>query len=134
MHKERERRRFFRVKIPGTRLSYFHKFLFFSSILYSEEFCPVIDISRGGIQFQSKKFHKSQRKILMKVHIPDEKSCLDLKGQVKWSLFNPSNDYDYHVGVQFEPFVGRKGYNQPMALDKLESLEKEFMPNNKSSQ
>jgi Tfp pilus assembly protein PilZ len=121
------------MRVPGAKLSYFHKFLFFSSILYSEEFCPVIDISRGGVQFQSKKFHKFQKKILMKVHFPDEKSCLNLKGKVKWSLFSPSHDYDYHIGVQFEAFVGRRGYNQPVALDKLEELEQKFMPNNSTS-
>ena len=133
MREEKERRRFLRINVPGAKISYFQRFLFFSSIVYSEEFCPVIDISRGGIQFGSKKFHKSLRKILMKIYFPDEKSCLDLKGRVRWSLFNPFNDYDYYVGVQFEPFGGRKGYNLSVALDKLVSLEKMFIPNNISS-
>ena len=133
MREEKERRRFLRINIPGAKVSYFQRFLFFSSIVYSEEFCPVFDISRGGIRFGSKRFHKSLKKVLMKIYFPDEKPSLNLKGRVRWSLFNPSNDYNYYVGIQFEPFGGRKEYNLPVALDELISLEKKFIPNDSSS-
>lgn len=130
---KKEKRGFVRFEIPGAKVSYFQKFLFFSSILYSEEFCPVIDISRGGIKFGSRRSHKSHKKVLMKMYFPDEKSCLNLKGRVRWSLFNPFDDYDYNVGIQFAPFGGRKGYNQSLALEKLISLEKKSMTIDSSS-
>ena len=129
-HNGKERRRFTRFKVPGAKVTYFQKFFFFSSIVYSEEFCPVVDVSRGGIQFLSRRFFKSLKKILMQIYIPEEESCLNLTGRIKWSFFNPFGDYNYQVGIQFEPFVGRKGYNHSQALDKLASLETKFLPDN----
>ena len=127
-HNKKERRRFIRFKVPGATVDYFQRFFFFSSILYSEDFCPVVDISHGGIQFLSRRHLKSVKKILMKIYVPDEESYLNLIGQIRWSFFNPFGDYNYQVGIQFEPFGGRKLYNQSQVLDKLVSLEKKFMP------
>ncbi len=129
-HNGKERRRYIRFKVPGAKVTYFQKFFFFSSIVYSEEFCPVVDLSRGGIQFLSRRFLKSIKKILMQIYIPEEESYLNLTGRIKWSFFNPFGDYNYQVGIQFEPFVGRRRYNQFQALDKLASLEKKFLPDN----
>lgn len=132
-HNGKERRRFIRFKVPGAKVTYFQKFFFFSSIVYSEEFCPVVDISRGGIQFLSRRFIKSIKKILMQIYIPEEESYLNLTGRIKWSFFNPFGDYNYQVGIQFEPFAGRKRYNQSQALDKLAFLETKFSPEDSSS-
>ncbi|UCE22510.1 MAG: PilZ domain-containing protein [Candidatus Aminicenantes bacterium] len=126
-HNKKERRRFIRFKIPGATVDYSQRFFFFSSIIYSEDFCPVVDICRGGIQFLSRRHLKSAKKILVKIYISDEESHLNLIGRIRWSFFEPFGDYNYQVGIQFEPFGGRKLYNQSQVLDKLVSLEKKFM-------
>jgi len=51
-----ERRTCIRFEIPGATVSYKLKRPLLAKTSYGEEFCPTIDLSRGGLRFLSKFF------------------------------------------------------------------------------
>lgn len=132
-HKGPERRACIRFKIPGATVSHKGEKLFFSSSSYGEEFCPVLDISRGGLRFLCQKPMKMDNKIRLKIALPGEKIPLILKGKVRWSAPNPGKSYKYQVGVQFDPYGEKSGQNYPGALVKIISLEQKFTSPEESS-
>ena len=68
-----ERRLCQRFKIPGATVSY-HKGRFLSSkARIDEEFCPVLDLSRGGVRFLTQKPLKFKSKVYLQLSIPGER-------------------------------------------------------------
>ena len=129
-----ERRTCFRFEIPGATTSYkLDKFLSSSHRKYGEEFCPILDISRGGMRFVSQKALKINTKINMKISIPGERVPMTFKGRVRWSAANPGKSYKYQIGVQFNPYGEKKGQNYPGSLVKIIALEQKFIPDDKST-
>lgn len=131
-YKGLERRACKRVKIPGATVRYTEKHFFLSKKKYVEEFHPVIEISRGGIRFLGEKLISTTSKISLKISLPEEKSPLTVKGRVRWASINPAMSYKYQIGVQFNPYGKKKGYNDPEVLKKIIALEKKFLTNDKS--
>ncbi len=128
----KERRKYKRIKIPGTKVNYIQIIIFFSKKRYCEEFCPVEDISRGGIRFLCRRlFSAFKKKISMQIYIPGEKSYLNLTGRVKWKSLNPSENYQYKIGVQFIPFGEKKEYNNPDTLKRINELLQKFFSQHK---
>ena len=125
--KEVERRLCQRFKIPGATVSYRKEKLFSSKTGTDEEFCPVLDLSRGGIRFLTQKPLKFKSKIRLQLSIPGERVPLDLKGRVRWSTFNAGKSYKFQAGVQFNPYGLEKGQNVPQTLTKIVALEQRFM-------
>lgn len=133
-NKSIERRTCFRFEIPGATTSYkLDKFLSSSPGKYGEEFCPILDFSRGGIRFVSQKAFKINTKINMKISIPGERVPMTFKGRVRWSAANPGKSYKYQIGVQFNPYGEKKGQNYPGSLVKIIALEQKFIPEDKSA-
>jgi Tfp pilus assembly protein PilZ len=95
---------------------------------YGEEFCPILDVSRGGLRFVGQNNIKIDSKITMKISIPGERIPLILKGQVRWSVPNPGKSYKYQIGIQFNPYGEKKGQNYPGNLVKIIALEQKFRP------
>jgi len=122
-----ERRLCQRFKIPGATVSYGKKKLFSSKTRTDEEFCPVLDLSRGGVRFLTQKPLKFKSKISLQLSIPGERVSLDLKGRVRWSTFNAGKSYKYQAGVQFNPYGLEKDQNIPQALTKIVALEQKFV-------
>ena len=122
-----ERRTHKRVKIPGARVSYNQKKLFFTKKKYVEEFCPVVEISRGGIRFLGQRLLTTIKKISLRISIPEESSYLVLKGKVRWTSLNPSLVYRYQIGVQFDPYGESKSHNNPEILDRIIALEQKHI-------
>jgi Tfp pilus assembly protein PilZ len=122
-----ERRLCQRFKIPGATVSYRKEKLFSSKKKIDEEFCPVLDLSRGGVRFLTQKPLKFKSKICLQLSIPGERIPLDLKGRVRWSTFNAGKSYKYQAGVQFNPYGLEKGQNVPQTLTKLVALEQKFV-------
>src|SRR5665647_2542054 len=60
-----ERRLCQRFKIPGATVSYRKEKLFSSKTKIDEEFCPVLDLSRGGIRFLTQKPLKFKSKVTL---------------------------------------------------------------------
>jgi Tfp pilus assembly protein PilZ len=125
--KEVERRLCQRFKIPGATISYRKEKLFSSKTGADEEFCPVLDLSRGGIRFLTQKPLKFKSRIHLQLSIPGERVPLDLKGRVRWSTFNAGKSYKFQAGVQFNPYGLEKGQNVPQTLTKIVGLEQRFV-------
>jgi Tfp pilus assembly protein PilZ len=122
-----ERRLCQRFKIDGATVAYRRDRLLASKSGIDEEFCPVLDLSRGGVRFLTQKPLKFKSKIRLQLSIPGERAPLDLKGRVRWSTFNSGQSYKYQAGVQFNPYGLEKGQNSPQALTKLVVLEQRFV-------
>lgn len=129
-----ERRTCLRFEIPGATISYkFDKFIPSGSNNFTEEFCPILDISRGGLRFLSQKSYKINTKLLVKISVPGEQVPLQLKGRVRWAAANSGRSYKYQIGIQFNPYGEKKGQNYPGTLVKIIALEQKFCSNEENS-
>jgi hypothetical protein len=128
----KERKKFKRLKIPRATVNIIQRHFLFYRKKYSEEFCPVVDLSRGGVRFLCRKLlSTSIKKISLQIYIPGERSYLNLKGRIKWISLNPMVNYKYQVGVQFNPFGEKKDHNRPEKLKRIVELEKKILTSNK---
>jgi len=127
-----ERRTCLLFEIPGATVSHKTKKFFPSKDKYGEEFCPVLDISRGGLRFLSQVPSKIYKNLILKVSIPGERIPLVLKGQVRWVSPNAGKSYKYQIGVQFNPYGEKKRQNYPGTLVKIIALEQKFSTGKKS--
>lgn len=125
--KDVEKRLCQRFRIPGATISYRVLRLFLSKSGTDEEFCPVLDLSRGGVRFLTQKPLKFKSRIRLQLSVPGERVPLDLTGRVRWSTFNTGKSYKYQAGVQFDPYGLEKGQNGPQALTKIVGLESKFV-------
>jgi Tfp pilus assembly protein PilZ len=125
--KEVERRLCLRFNIPGATVSYRKEGLFASKTRTDEEFCPVLDLSRGGVRFLTQKPLKFKSRILVQLTIPGERVPIDLKGRVRWSTFNAGKSYKYQAGVQFNAYGLERGQNGPQVLTRIVALETKFV-------
>lgn len=121
-----ERRLCQRFKIAGATISYRKTGLFSAKARIDEEFCPVLDLSRGGVRFLTQKPLKFKSKVDLQLSIPGERAPLDLKGRVRWSTFNAGQSYKFQAGVQFNPYGLEKDQNPPQTLTKIVGLEQKF--------
>ncbi len=129
-----ERKRFRRLKIQGATVNFIQRHFLFYKRIYSEEFCPVIDLSRGGIRFLCRRLLSTIiKKISVQIYIPGERTYLNLKGRIKWTSLDPSMNYRYQIGVQFEPFGEKEEHNRPETLERIVALERKLLANNKSN-
>jgi hypothetical protein len=122
-----ERRLCQRFKIPGATISYKRERRLFGRKDFDEEFCPVLDLSRGGVRFLSQKQLKFKSKVVVQIAIPGERVPLTLRGYVRWVSYNPGKSYRYQLGVQFNPYGEKKDLNYPGALVKIIALEQKFI-------
>jgi Tfp pilus assembly protein PilZ len=127
-----ERRTCIRFEIPGATLSYKKDKALLPEPKYGEEFCPILDISRGGLRFLTQENLKINSNVTLKISLPGERVPLVMKGQVRWAAINAGKSYKYQVGVQFNPYGEKKGQNYPGALVKIIALEQKFAPAEKS--
>jgi hypothetical protein len=125
--KDVERRLCQRFSIPGATVSYRKERLFASKSGTDEEFCPVLDLSRGGVRFLTQKPQKFKTKIAQQLAIPGERVPIELKGRVRWSTFNAGKSYKYQAGVQFNPYGLEKDQNVPQSLNRIVALELKFV-------
>ena len=131
VYKGIERRTCIRFEIPGATLNYKREKTFLPEGKYVEEFCPVLDISRGGLRFLTQEDLKMNTMVSMQISLPGERIPLEMKGQVRWSAVNAGKSYKHQVGVQFNPYGEKKGQNYPGALVKIIALEQKFAPTEK---
>ncbi len=121
-----ERRLCQRFNIPGATVSYRREKLFGSGKGFDEEFCPALDISRGGVRFLNQKPLKFRTRIRLQISIPGERIPLTMLGKVRWSSFNPGKSYKYQAGIQFNTYGEDKAQNYPGNLTKIMALEQKF--------
>jgi len=127
-----EKRTCLRFEIPGATVNHKTKKIFPLKSKYGEEFCPVLDISRGGLRFLSQLSLKINKNLIMKISIPGERIPLVIKGQIRWISPNVGKSYKYQIGVQFNPYGEKKGQNYPGTLVKIIALEQKFSTEKKT--
>ena len=127
-YKGLERRACIRFEIPGATVNYKKKKILFTSNTYEEEFCPVLDISRGGLRFLGQKKLKINQELILAISVPGERAPLLMKGKVRWFTPNPGKSYRYQIGVQFHPYGEKRNQNYPGNLVKIIALEQKFAP------
>ncbi len=123
---QEEKRLSQRFIIPGATVSYRKERFIFKKNDFDEEFCKLINISRGGIRFAFRRKLKIGVKLLTQLSIPGEMSSLILRGQVRWVTASSSQTFPYQLGVQFNPYGKGKGQNYPGNLVKIIALENKF--------
>jgi hypothetical protein len=124
--KDVERRICQRFTVPGATVSYRKDGLFASRTRNDEEFCPILDLSRGGVRFLTQKPLKFKSRIVLQLSVPGERVPLDLKGRVRWSTLSAGKSYKYQAGIQFNAYGLEKGQNGPQALTRIVALEAKF--------
>lgn len=125
--KDIERRVCQRFVIPGATVSYRKERLFASTAKSDEEFCPVLDLSRGGVRFLTQKPLKFKSRVVIQLTVPGERVPFDILGRVRWSTFNTGKSHKYQAGVQFNPYGLEKGQNVPQTLTRIVALETKFV-------
>lgn len=128
-HKGKERRVCRRFKVPGATASYALSVTppaeNEKDLDWEEEFCPVSDISCGGIKYTGKKFPAINSGIVVKILIPGERTPLTFLGEVRW-LSTKEKRETCKMGIQFNPYGEGEGKNYPGLLVKLMELEHKF--------
>jgi len=119
-----ERRDCKRFTIPGATASIEAK-------EYTEEFSPVLNLSRGGLSLLGKKPLDLNSELTLKISVPGERIPLTLTGAVKWISFDDEKK-KYNIGVQFKPYGEKKGQNYPGTLVKIIALEQKFLISDKA--
>jgi Tfp pilus assembly protein PilZ len=122
-----EKRLSIRFKIPGATVSYRKKRWLFSKKGFDEEFCPLLDLSRGGLKIASRKKLKPGNKVKLQLSIPGERSSLIMLGRVRWSSSYENEVFKFQAGIQFNVYGEKKNQNYPGNLVKIISLEQKFV-------
>ncbi|MBC7364075.1 MAG: PilZ domain-containing protein [Candidatus Aminicenantes bacterium] len=125
-----EKRLSIRFKIPGATVCYQKERWLFSKKGFDEEFCPLLDISRGGLKLASRKKLKPGNKIKLQISIPGERAPLVLLGQVRWSSTYQNEVFKFQAGIKFNVYGEKKNQNYPGNLVKIISLEQKFVDGN----
>jgi len=121
--KGKEKRVCIRFKIPGATLSYKKIGFLSTSPDYEDEYCPILDLSLGGLRFLTQKNLKVNTRLSVKVSYHENGGSFYLIGKVQWIIPNPGFSYKYQVGIQFNPYGDKEGLNSPKELAKIKTLE-----------
>lgn len=124
--KGKEKRTCSRFEIPGATLSYKKTGFFSTSPNYEDEYCPILDLSLGGLRFLTQNNLKVNSKLSMKVSYHENDGTFYLLGKVQWTISNPGFSYKYQVGIQFNPYGDREGLNSSEEYSKIKSLELKY--------
>ena len=124
-----EKRTCHRFGIPGSTVSFRKEKLFSKQENYEDDYCPLLDISRGGLRLLCQRSLKINIKLILKISIPDESTVLRLRGKVTWAVLNPGKSYKYQIGIQFNPYGERAKQNPPAILMKIIALEEKLTKN-----
>ena len=125
----KERRVCRRFRVPGATVNYTLKKSYSpdkkEETLWEEEFCPLLDLSCGGVRYRGKKTLQINTEIVVKIFIPGERAPLTLSGEVRW-LSTEDDKKTCEMGVQFNPYGEGEGKNYPGLMVKLMELEHKF--------
>lgn len=118
-----ERRECERFKVPNATVTYETKKGLFKKKV-SEKDCPFHEMSRGGVRFLCQNQLKMGSEISLDIFIPHEDDPMQINGEVIWVSMYATRGYKYQIGVQFYPFMMKKGENTPETLERIIALEK----------
>ena len=123
MYFQYDRRRQQRIEIPEAKTYFRLEQLADPEDMY-EGPEKLIDLSKGGISFETTKTVATDDILWVKLAIPDEESLI-LKGIVRWTGRIPRSR-KIRIGLRFTLFGREEKYNSPAALERLENLQERF--------
>ncbi|MCM2285296.1 MAG: PilZ domain-containing protein [Desulfobacula sp.] len=107
-------------------LYYKNKPRFFGKGKYSDEYYPVINMSKGGAGFLCNERLKVGTSLVIKIRIPGISAESEIISEVKWISKNPEQSYRYRTGLAFNSYGEGKNQNPKEVLTFLESLETRY--------
>jgi len=113
-----------RFSIPGTIIYYKNKPRFFGHGKYTKDYYPVINMSKGGVNFLCDQRLAAGAQLIVKVSIPGTETEPEIIANVKWISKNPEQSYRYQTGIAFNSYGDGKNKNSRNILSLLESLER----------
>jgi Tfp pilus assembly protein PilZ len=87
----------------------------------SADGCDVVNLSKGGLCFESSRAFAIGEQLELMLWIPDRREPIALKGNVRWCKTTAYGGTT--VGVQFATFGTKRGHNAVEALEVLRELE-----------
>ncbi len=123
---EIDRRSSPRFKIPGTIVCYREKKSFLPFLSSGEDNCPLLNISRNGLQLSCQKHLKKQRTVLLKIELPDDEALLDIKGRVGSVSENSDKNFTHLIRIHFHSYGEKKRQNSPKVLVRIIALEQKY--------
>jgi len=114
-----------RFSILGTILYYKNKPRFFGQGKYTNDYYPVINMSRGGVNFLCNQRLAPGAQLIVKINIPGTQTEPEIIANVKWISKNPEQSYRYQTGIAFNSYGDGKNKNSKEILSFIKNLEKE---------
>ena len=118
-----EKRLCHRFNIPGTTLYYRKTKMLREHVEFTDEYYPVLDISRGGLRFLTNERPKIGIAVKVKIAVPDADYQPEVNGVVSWVSRNREKSYRYQTGVSFNPYGDGRKENSSEILTFIQSLE-----------
>jgi hypothetical protein len=119
-----ERRAHVRFEVPGTSLDY--RCRSFLRRGFSEELCPVENISRGGLMMLCRRPLKPGHRLSLRLSFENDDLAFEWRGRVAWIYPVQAADFAFSAGVQFDPAEGRAGSNAAAFCAALDALQKKY--------
>jgi len=94
---------------------------------YPKERHEVVNMSKGGMAFESGRAYKRAQSVQVLLYIPHREEPIEIGGKVCWQGCLETSE-TLTVGVQFDPFGPRRGLNRLEVLDMLRELEETYAP------
>jgi Tfp pilus assembly protein PilZ len=116
-----------RFNIPGTTLFYKKVPLFWGKKRYSDDYFPVLDLSRGGLKFLCNDRMGPGESVIVKLNIPGTDEQVEIKAIVRWISRNREESYRYQTGVSFNSYGTGKKDNPVNILSLLKALESDYI-------
>jgi Tfp pilus assembly protein PilZ len=113
-----------RFSIPGTIIYYKNKPRFFGRSKYTDDYYPVINMSRGGVNFLCDQRLAVGARLIVKVNIPGMQIEPEIIADVKWISKNPEQSYRYQTGIAFSSYGNGRNKNSMEILSFLRELER----------
>lgn len=114
-----------RFSIPGTILYYKKIPRFFGRGKYSEDYYPVLNLSRGGLKFVSDQKLGVGVSLALRIHVPGIDLYPEILARVRWIARNPEPSYRYQTGVSFNSYGTKKNDNPEEVLAFIKALERD---------
>jgi Tfp pilus assembly protein PilZ len=116
-----------RIVIPRATVRYGFPRFWKRSIEYSH-ICPLVDISAGGLALLTDSALEMGKRIALLLKFPAEDEVLQVHGRIVYSVATGIAGYRYRIGIQFLPFSGNRGENDPGVQYVLDKIEHTFAP------
>lgn len=112
-----------RFVVPGAKVR--HKrtglFGFFKNFSKAQ---PLLNLSKGGLAFQSEEKFSRDEKIIAQLIVPKE-NPLNMRSRVRWQGQQDSKG-PQAIGITFMPFGSSMGWNSHESLNVLRSLDAQY--------